>query len=85
MKHLGQWPVSASTYQHPGCRCNGCRQAATDKQREHRRRNGVEPSVKIYSRADRRAARWVREWHPDVWAAIVADEYQQAQGKQVAR
>lgn len=61
MKHLEPWPVSASTYQHHGCRCNGCRQAATDKQREHRRRN------------------------PDVWAAIVADEYQQTQGKRVKR
>lgn len=75
-RHLKGRPVSASTYRAHGCRCTGCCQAATDYRRELRHKNGTEPSIKVYKRADSAAARWVREWHPDVWKAIVAVEYE---------
>ena len=86
-KHLEGKPVSAYTYGILGRRCAGCRQASTDKQRAFRHKNGIEPSQKVYRRSDAAAARWVREWHPEVWAAIVADEYQRvyAERKKVKR
>ena len=65
--------ISASTYA-AGCRCDGCRTANTDYIRE-RRRAGLDPGSVAINRATSRAAKWVRDNHPDVWRQLVDDQY----------
>ena len=74
-EHLRGRPVSASTYKNHGCRCNGCRAAATEYMASLRRRTGYRVA-KVEHWATTRAATWVRHNHPEVWERLVADGYE---------
>lgn len=58
-EHLDGRPVSATTYRHHGCRCDGCRAAATAKKREDRsKRDGA--LLKVSKRIDIELVKWAR-------------------------
>jgi hypothetical protein len=78
--HLEGRPITPRTYQHYGCRCAECRQAATDYQRAQRRKSGHN-TQKAIDRAQQLAARWVRANHPDVWAELLEQGYEHFGGR----
>lgn len=73
MDHIEGRSVSATTYKNHGCRCDGCRSAATLYQRKMRARGGmIKAHDRAQVRAHRLAAKWVRENYPEVWKECYA-------------
>lgn len=65
------------------CRCVECRAANTVYIQRYRLTNGPRAiySVKASGRAERRAAKWVRENHPDVWRSLLDDAWIELTGE----
>jgi hypothetical protein len=82
-EHLEGRPISATTYQHHGCRCAGCRQAATEYQRLQRARP-EHNTQRAINKAGSLAAQWVRTHHPDVWAQLLDQGYEHVGGRRRA-
>jgi len=71
--HITGVPIGRSGYQHHGCRCDACKTAATLYHAQLRRKaGGLFRSDKAYNKANREAAKWVRENHPDVFAEMLS-------------
>lgn len=74
-EHLAGRPVSVGTYRNFGCRCDGCRDASRIRVARDRGRNGLPPSHKVHLAARNKAATWLVEHRPDVWAQLLAEAY----------
>lgn len=72
--HLADKPVSASTYKRYGCRCDACTAAATAYMRQMRSARGG-ALLKVQQRRQTLAVAWLRREHPDVWAELHQQAY----------
>ena len=73
--HIPGRPVSASTYSHQKCRCDGCRSAHAAYLKKMRAKEGSRTALrtKIEYRTTWRSAQRLRDAHPDEYRAIVAE------------
>lgn len=72
-KHIAGKPVSNSTYRNHGCRCDGCRTAATKYQKLMRTKGRTRLHMKAHSRAMTAAVKAFRQLHPELWDEILDD------------
>jgi hypothetical protein len=72
--HVAGWPISYGSYVR-GCRCDACRAMQNQYRRQRRAKGHVEYSKKAQNKAQNRAAQYVRQQHPAVWAELLAAAY----------